>query len=304
MELNEADFEILFGAKGELLSQEVCQLISECDFRYDELSREEVYQIILGVLKKLDSADMPVSGKNRKEQWEKGWLENLNNFIEKDYDILELVPKYYRPAHILRLNGRYIRSKSAMFEWDFFRVFRYWVYYKYLSATHSIFEFGCGSGCNLPVLADLFPEKDLHGLDWVQSSVDIVDRMGVEYGWNMTGHLFDLFTPDYSLEVELYSAFLTFGALEQLGPNYKTFIEFILHKKPVLCINVEPLYELYDPDNLFDYLAMSYHKKRGYLDNFLNYLEKQDRVRIIDVERMHFGGLYQDGWSRVVWCLK
>jgi hypothetical protein len=201
----------------------------------------------------------------------------------------------------MRLWGQYIKAESNTFEYDFFSVFRLWVYLEYLSNASATFEFGCGSGCNLPVLAELFPEKELHGLDWVRSSVDIVNEMRSQYGWNMTGHLFDLFNPDYSLAIDDNSEFITFGALEQLGANYKEFVEFTINKKPVLCVHIEPLYELYNPNSLLDYFARKYHKKRGYLDNFLSYLEGEDRVKIIEWERMDFGGLFQDGWSRVVW---
>ena len=307
MELGTIDFEILFGAEIGSLPAEVEWLINECDFSYRELSITESDSIILSILKTLDSDILPVSGKERKNQWEKGWSENLQNFVDNQFDIAELSPKYYRPNNILRLDGRYIKSNSTTFEFDFFRMFRLWVCHKYIGDVDAIFEFGCGSGCNLPVLVDLFPKKELHGLDWAQSSVDIVNKMRSEYGWKMTGHLFDLFTPDYSLEVDCNSVFLTFGALEQLGSNYKAFVDFILDKQPALCINVEPLYELYSPDKLLDYLAMRYHKKRGYLDNFLLYLEsleEQGKVQFIDINRMYFGGLYQDGWSRVVWCPK
>ena len=304
MQLDIIDFEKLFRIKSGSLPLEVIQLISTCDFSYQTLSKEESDNVVLEVIKKIDSNSMPISGEERKEQWEKGWSENLHNFVRCKFDLAELTPKYYRPNNIMRLNRQYIKVKSATFEFDFFRVFRHWLCYTYFNNTNSIFEFGCGSGCNLPILVDLFPNKKIYGLDWVHSSIDIVNKMKSEYQWDITGYLFDLFDPDYSLEIDANAAFLTFGALEQLGSNHRAFIDFILDKKPVLCVNVEPLYELYNSQYLLDRLAMQYHKKRGYLSNFLSYLqllEKQRKVKIIDVQRMYFGGMFQDCWSRIVW---
>jgi len=47
---------------------------------------------------------------------------------------------------------------------------------------------------------------------------------------------------------------------------------------------MEPLVELYNHDILFDYLGMKFHKKRGYLGNFLTSLKKmesENKIKII-----------------------
>jgi len=303
MKLTVTDFEILFGGS---LSSSTVALVNNFNFNYTDLSQAQD-GIILQVLKKLDMNELPASGEDRKSQWENGWCENLNDFLTSDCAICSLTPKYYRPNNILRLNGRYIKSESPTFEFDFFQVFRHWVCVTYLGGASSIFEFGCGSGHSLPVLARMFPTAAIHGLDWAQASAHIIDKMQAVYQWNLFGHLFDLFNPDYSLIVPNNSAFLTFGALEQLGSKYIAFVDFILAKKPNICINIEPLYELYDSNDLLDYLAMKYHAKRGYLINFLSHLrllEKEGKIEIVNISRMHFGGLCHDGWSRVIWFPK
>lgn len=298
------DFAELFGTTSDNLSQECCRLVSKYDFRYTRLSKEETGQIVLKILKKILSMNLSVSGSERQNQWEAGWQENFQNFLDNDYDLIELIPKYYRPNNILRLNKEYVRSESDMFEYNFFRVLRCWVSHKYLENVNCIFEFACGSGHNLPVLANLYPEKKLYGLDWAQSSVDIINKMSGKYGWKMEGRFFDMFSPDYTLDVEQNSAFVTFGGLEQLGENFESFVRFALAKSPILCVNIEPLYELYDPENLVDYLGMLFHEKRGYLANFLKHiysLEQLGKIEIVDVRRICFGGMYHDGWSIVAW---
>ena len=62
-------------------------------------------------------------------------------------------------------------------------------------------------------------------------------------------------------------------------------------------------YELYDQNDLFDYVAAAYLRKRGYLQGFLprlRELEREGVIEILQVQRT-FGSLYHDGYSFVVW---
>ena len=45
-----------------------------------------------------------------------------------------------------------------------------------------------------------------------------------------------------------------------------------LDKKPKIVVNLEPIHEFYDSDNLSDFIALNYHNQRNYflkLDKFL-----------------------------------
>ncbi|GAI42232.1 unnamed protein product [marine sediment metagenome] len=67
-----------------------------------------------------------------------------------------------------------------------------------------------------------------------------------------------------------------------------------MKSSPVLCIHVEPTIELYDESNLVDYLAIKFHKKRGYAENYLTRLRKleaQNEIEILKVKRLFFGSL-------------
>lgn len=303
-ELTLDDFARLFGTTIDDIPSDCRELIAKTDFRYKILVGEERDKVLLDVLKKIDSGKLTVAGKEKKVTWEKGWSENLQNFLEKNYDINELIPKYYRPGQVLRIYRNYATTYDPSFEFNFFTVFRLWLFRKYLKDAESVYEFGCGPGHNLVALAELYPEKKIHGLDWVIASRDLVNKIAEVHKYNITARLFDMFSPDENLEIANNSAILTIGAFEQLGRDYESFLQFLLKKSPMLCLNVEPFCELYDEDHLLDYLAIKYQEKRKYLANYLDrlrQLENEGKIEIFKTQRMLFGGLHYDGWSFVVW---
>jgi hypothetical protein len=186
----------------------------------------------------------------------------------------------------------------------FYKIFRHWLFRKYLSEFDAIYEFGCGTGFNLVELAKLYPKKILHGLEWVEPPQKIMKILRERHGYNITGHLFDMFSPDKNLEVVPGSAFLAIGALEQLGDNFESFLKFVLEKKPSIFVHVDSFVELYDENNLSDYLALKHDIKRNYLNGYLTRLrelEKDGRVEIMQVQKVPCGGLYHDGYSHVIW---
>lgn len=298
------DFAHLFGTTIDDIPDDCRELIAEMDFQYRELSGDERDNVLLNIIKKLDSDQLTVVGRKKRVIWEKGWSENLKNFLQKNYDINELTPKYYRAGQILRIYQNYAITYDPNFEFNFFKIFRLWLYKKYLKEGESIYEFGCGPGHNLIALAELYPKKRIHGLDWVVASRDLVNKIAEVYKYNITGHLFDMFSPDENLEIANNSVIMTIGALEQLGHDYESFLQYLLKKSPMLCLNVEPLCELYDKNNLLDYIAIKYQKKRKYLSGYLDCLRKLEskgEIEILKTQRMFFGNLNYNGWSFVVW---
>jgi SAM-dependent methyltransferase len=294
----------LFGVAPDEVSEEVRELIASFDFRYTYLVGEEKEKVLLAVLKRIDSNELTVSGKHRKDDWERGWAENLDSFISNDSDLDKLTPKYLRPDQPVRFNQEYVLPYDAKFELNFYTVFRTWLYENYLKSAPAIYEFGCGTGYNLVLIAKRDSHKKLFGLDWSSSSVQLVDNIAKLHNYNMTGIKFDMFNPTEGIDVKADSIFLTMNSLEQLGSDHEKLIQFILKKKPSLCVHSEPLLELYDPDNLVDYLAVRYHKQRNYLDGYLTRLQELERegvVRIVRVQRIPFGSLYHEGYSLLVW---
>lgn len=298
------DFVRSFGTTIEDIPDDCRELIAKTDFRYKILQGEERDKVILDVLKKIESDRQVIGAPERKDAWGKGWEENLQDFVNSGYDLNKLVPKFIRASQVVRFNGNYIMPFNPNFELDYFSIFRLWLFRRYLNNLESIYEFGCGTGFNLIVLSQLYPEAKLHGLDFVSSSVDLVSKLGEVYGWNMKGHLFDMLSPDDNFKIDNNSAIFTVGAVEQLASNFEPFLQFLLGQSPKLCIHVEPTIELCNENNLIDYLAMKFHRKRGYTENYLTRLrelEAQNRVEILKVKRLFFGSLYIEGYSLIIW---
>ena len=50
------------------------------------------------------------------------------NFIKNNYDLKSLIPKFIRPNQPIRLMRRFIKPSNNNFEYDFFRVFGFWLF--------------------------------------------------------------------------------------------------------------------------------------------------------------------------------
>lgn len=305
-ELDVNGFARLLGVSREDIGSLCGELIDKYDFSYDIVSNGELEATILTVLKALDSGNFKPSGKERRENWERGWQENLDAFVESGYDLSALSPKYISKYAVSRLFSRYIKPRDRMFELNFYTVYRHYLFTTYCGSYGNIFEFGCGTGYNLAIMNRLFPDKRFVGLDWAESSVKIADSLGKCLNTAIAGRLFDYFQPDYSLDIPPDSLVITLNSLEQLGSDYTAFLDFLLEKKPALCINAEPVLEMYDDNDLIDYLAIRYHKTRNYLAGYydaLKKLESEGRVKIIKAQRVPIGNLFHEGYSFVVWSI-
>lgn len=298
------DIARFFGITTNEFTEDCRQLIVGSDFRYRRLNAIERDNVLLHVLKRINASDLTVAGKEGKERWERGWNEILKNFKESDCDINYLVPQYIRPKQVIRLDGDYAEPQGVNFELDYYNVFRRWLFWTYLGDVDSIFEFGCGTGYNLIELAKIFPKKELHGLDWVSAPKEILRLTAQKYGYNVTGHVFDMFEPDETLLFREGAAILAIGALEQLGTNFEPFIQFVLRRKPALFVHVDSVLELYDENTLFDYFAVKFDRRRNYLEGYLTRLRELEKDGIIEILKVHksrFGSLFHDGYSLIVW---
>ena len=291
-----------FGENEQALPGEALDLVETTDFSYETLSQPEREQVVLGVLQKIEARTFQKVGEHRKGTWERGWQENLDAFADQGLE--SLVPRFMRPSQIVRLNQQYVRVHNPKFELDFLSVLRFWLFRRYLAGADAVYEFGCGSGYNLVALAQLYPECELCGLDWAETAVELVNRLGETHHLRLKGRRFDFFRPDDLLEFGAGSVVLTMAALEQVGSRHGKFIDFLLRQRPHLVVNVEPLHELYDPAILADYLALRYHTERGYLQGYLTRLrelEAEKRIEILQTQRTRFGSLFHESYSIVVW---
>ncbi len=220
------DFADIFDTTVDNLPNISKKVIRNSDFRYRIFSGIEREKIFLRVLKTLNSTSLKISGPHKKPAWEKGWSENLHNFVESDFDLNELIPKFVKQKEIIRFRSNYIMPKDSNFETNFVRVMRYYLFNKYFSEVSKVYEFGCGTGLNLIALAELFPEKQLYGLDWSEASCTIVDILSKKFNLNLSSALFDMFLPDEKIEIDETSGVFTIGAMEQLGTNFEDFVRF------------------------------------------------------------------------------
>jgi len=297
----------LFGMREEELEKYCGDMIRRMNLKYRKIRGEKRDKIILEVLNQIDSKKLTISGQKRQSEWERGWEENLQEFKKSNYDVGKLVPKYFKRNVPVRMNRRYVLPEDANFVLNMTRVLCRWLFLKYLQGVEHIYEFGCGSAANLAFLAKLFPEKHFYGYDWTSTSNKIIKLLVRQYKWKIKGGIYDFFEPDQELHIYKKSAFFTFGALEQVGRNFDKYLDFVLKKTPMICINLECLYELYEPKYLLDFLAMKYHKRRDYLIGFLPALRRLERKGAVDILKFHhntLGNVYGDTLSCVIWRVK
>jgi len=278
------------------------RLIDRKDWRFRGMHPIERERTILRVLKVIDSGKLSLAGE--KERWSKGWGENLEAF-EESGELSDLVPKYIRKRRPIRLGGEFVVTANTNFELDWYNIFRHWLFRQdWFSESDNIYEFGCGTGFNLAVLAHLYPEKTYCGSDWVLESARIVAEMGKQFEWDMVGLVFDFFNPDYNIPIAENSTVFTIGALEQTGQNYKKFFDYLLEYKPRVCVHVEPIIEWLSPYELVDYTAIQHLKKRKYWSGFPRYMAKlaaEKKVEIIKTQRTGVGSLFIEGYDLWVW---
>lgn len=271
---------------------------------YRRLNEDEQKSTLKRVLQELDK-ELPRSGDNDSNRWEKGWGEILNRVRSEGVSEATLRPQYFND-HTIRLFGEYARVEEPSFEYDFYRVVRVLLFQHYLSEFESIVEIGCGPGTSLIILGQMFPGVTLIGCDWARPCQELMVMIARHYGFNLTGKWFNMLTAEGSsgLPKGAGTAFVTMHSMEQLGSYFQPFLNYILESKPGLCLHVEPIDDLYNSGNPFDEIAIRYHQKRNYLHGFLgvlNKLKKEGRANILDVRRLGLGSLFHEGYSLVVW---
>ena len=268
---------------------------------YADADVVEEWAVLL--LEKMQSTGAARTIAQNKQAFEDGWSENLNAVLRGEVSAESLKPRYYRPSRVMRLNKRLIVSDEENLEYELFVLVRRWLFREFISDCGAVVEYGCGSCGNLLLLSEMFPGLELLGLDWAQSSVEIAELIAREKQVAISGRLFDMRDPPVSLEHADDAAFLTVHALEQLGRDFQPLLAHLVASKPKKVIHLEPIVELYDPTNLYDYLALSYSKRRGYLDGFLEALRKLEAdgvIKILFVERPFIGGVFHES-SVIVW---
>lgn len=302
LRLSVREFSGMLGLPESDISPPSKRLIEEAGLEYRVLEGNDRERAVRDARQQIESGQLKTAGSHRRDDWESGWAENLGEFAATgSADVL--IPRYFRPAQTLRLFRRYVRPAAPDFLPRFHRLCVRILAERHLRDVAGIWEFGCGTGHNIALLADLFPGKELVGLDWAASSIKIIKVLGARYP-NIRAKQFDMFRPDETLDLPENSAVLTVHALEQLGADFRPFLDYLLRKRPAVCLHIEPIIELYDANDPFDRLAIEYHRKRNYLDGFLTALRELERRGSVGIEKAVRGGIgsaYDEGYSLTVW---
>jgi hypothetical protein len=302
LRLESNDFSLLLGIPQTNFNAAALEIIGTEDFTYRELSTKERESILVDILETIDSGKLTSSGPEKKIVWERGWRENLDDY-SVSLDPMALIPKFVRKGVPKRLNGKFIMPVDDDFETNFLRVMREVLFPHYFSDVDKLYEFGCGTGSNLVAAAKILPGIELYGLDWSKASNEIIELIARQSNLNLQAQFFDMFSPDYSLEMGRDDAVLTIGALEQLGTQFEDFVLFLLRKQPKICLHLETMNEIYNQRTLTDYAAIAYTRARNYLWGFLGKLrklEEEGKIYIHQTRRV-FGSQFHEGYSFVAW---
>lgn len=296
--------EIFAQAFGSALAPHVAERIAAYGIRcrrFTPAERDDWLRIIVSTLLE---AQLSRAGERRLDDWENGWQENLDRFLAEPC-AASLKPGYFGKYAALRLNADLVAPASPDCERNMLAALQDWLFDAWLSQAPAVYEFGCGTGHNLERVRRVNQTARLFGCDWAGSSNRLVEAIGASGILGaVEARRFNIFEPDATLRLEPGAAIYTVASLEQVGDGFAPFLDYLQANRPSVCVHIEPVAELLDPERLLDYLSIRYFEKRGYLKGLLSELrrrEAQGQVKILKAQRTNVGSLYIEGYSVVVW---
>lgn len=297
------DFCRMFNCTQENLPEQLVSGIEGINTTYRKATLEEFEEYLLHVLGRLANPYILRTRDENLEAFENGWRENLEQIQSGGISAARLKPKYFRPNKFLRYDNKLIVSENLNLEHDLFTMARYLIFSRYISSYDYIYELGCGSCQNLLMLSELFPSKNLYGLDWTTASSEIAKYLAKALNRNIEGIVFDMANPSSKVPLRHGSAVITVHALEQIGTRHENLLSFIIDSRPGIVVHYEPILEFYDEDNVLDQLALVYSQKRNYLSGFytrLCKLQEMGKVEILEARRPYLGGVIHES-SLIIW---
>ena len=300
--INLDDFCKIWGVTASDIPSGCAERIRMAHTSYCLLTTQERDEHILHILKRLQEQKLARTTRENLQSFEAGWNENYELCLRQGVSLEALKPKYIKPYALLRYNGHFIAPENPFLLDDLISIATMYSFTTYLADAEHIYEFGCGTGRYLFELSELFSDKELFGLDWTESSQKILQLIA-DTGRNVQGLKFDMLSPSSHVSLKPRSAVVTIGAMEQLEDRFQPFLSYLLANKPEIVIHHEPIEEFYDEQNLFDYLALLYHRGRGYSSGYwtaLQQLSEEGRIEILDARRLHFGA-YHESVSFIAW---
>jgi hypothetical protein len=265
-----------------------------------KLSPPERDEVILSVLKAIDSP-LRVSGADDSAVWREGWGEVLEG-LKSGFHPARLRPQYFGGDDVSRLNGDYAKAEDV---YGRDQAMRKLVFRSYFGDAKRVVDLGAGTGVSQVLLAEAC-NAELVAADWAAPSQEIMGVIGRNIHRDIRAVNLNMLTLSGwdDLKVDEETHVLTVHALEQLGGDWGLLLTAIRNAKPRLCVHIEPLVELYDETNLFDWLAAQYHRKRNYLTGWLpaiQELERQGKAEVLRTHRWGFGNRFHEAYSLLVW---
>ena len=301
MRLTYRDFEELWGVS---LSAIAINEIAQLEYEYESMNISDEKALIAEIREEILQKKFVKAGQSREASWEKGWDENLQEYI-KSKDIDDLIPKYFGKSTINRLRQHFIRAVSKNFDLNMLRAIEARVFTEYLSEPKNIYEFGCGTGHNLLFLRKINSDCTLFGLDWAPSCQETLSLLSHSLGdENIYGKNFDYFSPDFDFKLKPSSAVFTVASLEQIGNRHEFFIDYLMKNKPSIVVHIEPFRDLLDDQNPVDLTSIEYMKQRNYIEGYCETIYELQRINKAKVhlfERTFIGSKYVDGYTILVW---
>jgi len=269
---------------------------------------EEHDKAVLDMIQAVYHDDLSVAGPARHPIWEDGWAENLKSFDRSKAGLELAKPRYHNKYPIVRWKGDLYVPLSQDYEYNMLALIGDWAFDRWLREFTWVAEFGCGTGHNMFRIREVCPEARIIGLDWAESAVAFINLQAQAgaYGDPHMAHAerFDYFNPNPSMYVPRKgAAFVTVASLEQTGKEWRKWMEWTLDAKPNICVHIEPIEEVLEPDVLLDHLSLEYFTKRGYLSGFLRNLGQcyKHQAEILEVVRPRIGSKFIEGYTVVVW---
>jgi len=264
--------------------------------QYDELNSEqykEYYELCLEMLNKKLEVD-----------WQDDWFNVLQNLRTNNENVKSIIrPKWFRKSAFVNIQNCLSLTETSYVDWEYQLITRQMLFYTHLRDIENICEFGSGSGTNFYLINEILQNKNFILSDISVTSLKIIEELKRKLNRNnLTYSNIDI-EQDIDLQLPDNTAVITTSVLEQIGDNYKNFINFILKEKPQIVINVEPIVELLDSKNGFDNVMNLYCEKRKYLAGYLTELEKlekQKKIKIIMKKRTMVSGTFIEN-SVLIW---
>jgi len=264
--------------------------------QYNELDSEqykEYYELCLEMLNKKLEVD-----------WQDDWFSVLQNLQTNNDNVKSIIrPKWFRESAFVNIHNCLSLTETPYVDWEYQLITRQMLFYTHLKDIENICEFGSGSGANFYLINEILQDKNFILSDISVTSLKIIEELKRKLNRNNLIYSNIDIEQDIDLQLPDNTAVITTSVLEQIGDNYKNFINFILKEKPQIVINVEPIVELLDSKNGFDNVMNLYCEKRKYLAGYLTELEKlekQKKIKIIMKKRTMVSGTFIEN-SVLIW---